>query len=387
MRLEAFSCHFNISYELPRDERNRNRTIQKLALLLAHLLPVPVIVAGANRRSTGLGVRPRRDRIEITLDFTPDPGSWPPPRRSSSASCARSSPGRRTASRSCAARGIPVVDGVTPGNTPRATAGSSRDFHFPRNPFTTADRRAGVEADRRTHALDARHRPGDAAYFAGSIRRWSDPFSYRDPLLGPGGETPSLLDLADRPPAYRRRRPRGALGHDPAGAAQLQGAMSDEDPAEPRRRRADVEENSARRGAAKAATAASASRSPPAWSAANAGTPRRDHPLPPPRASPAPRTRRSSASSPAASGCRSGAELLTPVAVKGWYHAVFRNEARRGAAAVDRRGAASTWTGGGSNTVIPRSQAFTTGPSQGGRRTMLPPATLTSAPSVPRCLG
>src|SRR5688572_9246128 len=74
IRLQAYSCHFNISYEVPREERSRHRTIQKLALLLAHLLPVPAIVTGANRLSTGLGVRPRRDRIEITFDFTPDPG-------------------------------------------------------------------------------------------------------------------------------------------------------------------------------------------------------------------------------------------------------------------------------------------------------------------------
>src|SRR5688572_5733386 len=64
VRLQAFSCHFNISYEVPREERGRDRTIQKLALLLMHLLPVPVFVIGANPRSTGLGVRPRRDRIE-----------------------------------------------------------------------------------------------------------------------------------------------------------------------------------------------------------------------------------------------------------------------------------------------------------------------------------
>jgi hypothetical protein len=76
VRLQAFSCHVNVSFELDRTERTRNRTIQKLALLLAHLLPVPVIVVGANRRSTGVGVRPRRERIEITLDFTPDPGPW-----------------------------------------------------------------------------------------------------------------------------------------------------------------------------------------------------------------------------------------------------------------------------------------------------------------------
>ena len=74
VRLQAFSCHVNISFELPREERGSNRTVQKLALLLAHLLPVPAIVTGANRRSTGIGVRPRRERIEITADFTPDPG-------------------------------------------------------------------------------------------------------------------------------------------------------------------------------------------------------------------------------------------------------------------------------------------------------------------------
>src|SRR5206468_8133521 len=43
-RLQAYSCHFNISFELGREERSRNRTIQKLALLLSYLLPVPVIV-------------------------------------------------------------------------------------------------------------------------------------------------------------------------------------------------------------------------------------------------------------------------------------------------------------------------------------------------------
>src|SRR5437762_3785873 len=74
VRLQAFSCHFNISFELSREERGSRRTIQKLALLLAHLLPAPLIVISSNRKSTGIGVRPRRERIEITLDFTPDPG-------------------------------------------------------------------------------------------------------------------------------------------------------------------------------------------------------------------------------------------------------------------------------------------------------------------------
>src|SRR3954447_26609487 len=52
VRLQAFSCHFNISFELERGERSSDRTIQKLAFLLATLLPVPLIILCANKRST-----------------------------------------------------------------------------------------------------------------------------------------------------------------------------------------------------------------------------------------------------------------------------------------------------------------------------------------------
>ena len=63
VRLKAYSSHYNISYEIPKSRQNRNRNIKKLALLLAYLLTVPVMVVGANRRSTGVGVRPRGNRI------------------------------------------------------------------------------------------------------------------------------------------------------------------------------------------------------------------------------------------------------------------------------------------------------------------------------------
>src|ERR1043166_7213043 len=136
VRLQAFSCYANISFELSREERHRNRTIQKLAVLLARLLPVPVIVTGENRRSTGIGVRPRRDRVEITLDFTPEPGlmattvalivgivrdiiEWP---SSLVAEIER--------------RGIPLIAGVEPGRHPSRNGWVTRDFHFPKNPFT-----------------------------------------------------------------------------------------------------------------------------------------------------------------------------------------------------------------------------------------------------------
>src|SRR5437763_5264259 len=118
VRLQAFSCHINISFELAREERGRDRTIQKLAVLLAHLLPVPLILIGENRRSTAIGVRPRRERLAITLDFTPDPGlmsattalvvgivrdviSWPSYRLDE-----------------LKRRGIPRITGIAPGKHP-----------------------------------------------------------------------------------------------------------------------------------------------------------------------------------------------------------------------------------------------------------------------------
>ncbi|MGE4240658.1 hypothetical protein [Ramlibacter sp.] len=71
-RLVGFSAHFNVSFDLPPGEAANGRTIEKLALLLAHILPAPVMLLATNRQSTGVGVRPRKDRIEITSDFTPD---------------------------------------------------------------------------------------------------------------------------------------------------------------------------------------------------------------------------------------------------------------------------------------------------------------------------
>jgi hypothetical protein len=322
VRLQAFSCHFNISYELPREERNRNRTIQKLALLLAHLLPVPVFVAGANRESTGLGVRPRRDRIEITMDFTPDPGlmaataalvvgivrdviAWPSYR-----------------TEELRARGFPVVAGVTPGKHATRNGWVARNFHFPRDPFAgSIDERVWTVTDGRTMSM-REIALETATKFSDSISQWSDPFSERVLFSVLAGETPSLLELDARPPAYDN------VGHEVRWGSTLpelqnfQGAMKDE---RPRRRRADVEEKLA-----------------PPWR--GEGSDRRERVTLPPRlqrretkerrAAPAsqaaPRLSRSAYEKvfrQLSSGKRLqiGRELLTPVAVKGWYHAVFRN--------------------------------------------------------------
>jgi hypothetical protein len=69
--LQGFSAHYNFSFPTARKSKLRNAT--KLAYLLAHMLPVPVILLATNRLSSAAGVRPRGNRIEVTVDFTPDP--------------------------------------------------------------------------------------------------------------------------------------------------------------------------------------------------------------------------------------------------------------------------------------------------------------------------
>src|SRR5437016_1637778 len=70
-RLQGFSAHYNLSFPNARKSKFRNAT--KFAYLLAHILPVPVLLLAANRQSSAVGVRPRKTRVEVTADFTPDP--------------------------------------------------------------------------------------------------------------------------------------------------------------------------------------------------------------------------------------------------------------------------------------------------------------------------
>ena len=72
VRLVGFSTHYNVSFDLPAAERTNGRSVEQLAYLLTHILAAPVMLLATNRRSSGVGVRPRGNRVEITVDFTPD---------------------------------------------------------------------------------------------------------------------------------------------------------------------------------------------------------------------------------------------------------------------------------------------------------------------------
>src|SRR5947209_2337316 len=43
VRLKAYSAHYNVSFDVPRRQQRPDRNIQSLALLLAYVLPVPVM--------------------------------------------------------------------------------------------------------------------------------------------------------------------------------------------------------------------------------------------------------------------------------------------------------------------------------------------------------
>lgn len=202
IRLKAYSTHYNISYEIPRSQQNAKRNIKALALLLAYLLPVPVMVVAANRRSTGVGVRPRGNRIEITVDFTPDPGLmiatatlivgivreamwWP----SYDLSLLEKLP-------------IPIIAGVTPGKHTTRKGWLTKDFHYPQSPYTSdINERIWTTqfGDRRSLRQIAME---TAWHFRKSIRRFSDPFSFRLLFAVLEGRAPSMLELVDRPAAY-----------------------------------------------------------------------------------------------------------------------------------------------------------------------------------------
>lgn len=202
VRLKAYSTHYNISYEIPPSQQNRNRNIKKLALLLAYILPVPVMLVGGNRRSTGVGVRPRGNRIEITVDFTPDPGLmvatatlvvgivrevmwWP----SYDLSLLRELP-------------IPVIAGVIPGKHTTRKGWLTKDFHYPQSPYTS-DINAPIWTTQHGEKKSLRRIAAEVAwYFRRSIRQYSDPFSMRLLFAILTGRAPSMLELVDRPTAY-----------------------------------------------------------------------------------------------------------------------------------------------------------------------------------------
>jgi len=203
VHLAGFSTHYNISFEIPHDEAKRtHRTVDELALLLTHIVPMPVMLLATNRRSTGVGVRPRVNRVEVTADFTPDAAlmiatatlvvgvarevmTWP--------SFALDELERRD---------FPVIRDFVPEPHGSRRGWVAKTASFLENPFACnvneaiwPTRDGGTRSLRDIAARITR-------YFWPSIERYGDRRSLRLIQSVMSGRTPSLLELDDRPPAY-----------------------------------------------------------------------------------------------------------------------------------------------------------------------------------------
>ena|SRR2546425_626202 len=203
--LTGFSTHYNVSFEHPTDRPGRS--LDDLALVLAYILPPPVMVLATNCLSTGVGVRPRGTRIEVTADFTPNVPlmiataglitgivravmQWP-----------------TYGLEVLAAHRVPTIAGFQPIPHTTRRGWLARADCYPRNPFRTAvddpvwtARFTPRDAPARVSLRQIAHRIFHR--FRWPIGRVSDPLTFR--LIGAvlSGRAPSLLDLPERPPGY-----------------------------------------------------------------------------------------------------------------------------------------------------------------------------------------
>jgi hypothetical protein len=199
-RLQGFSAHYNFSF--PTARKSKLRDANKLAYLLAHILPAPVILLASNRQSSAVGVRPRRTRVEVTADFTPDPALM-------LATCAFIAGAVQTVLRwedfglrQLNRNGIPRM-------TPfRLRKHSSRRGwrvtadSLGRNPFTS-DVNAPLWKLRDGRLLSLRAIAAETLTpFRRRIRRISDSSTLEHIAAIFDGDARSLLDFAERPQAY-----------------------------------------------------------------------------------------------------------------------------------------------------------------------------------------
>jgi hypothetical protein len=200
VQLQGFSAHYNVSVESVGGRRATPHRLNDLAFTLSHLLPAPVMLLATNRQSTGVGVRPRPHRLEITADFTPDPalmiaaGSF-------IAGVIRGTMARRPDALRQLTAEIPLFRGFAPTHHTSRRGWLARFDCFPANPFTCdvdADRWATTRGALTLRAI-AR---GVFRRFARPIARIADPAAMRliASMLSDYG--PSLLALDDRPAAY-----------------------------------------------------------------------------------------------------------------------------------------------------------------------------------------
>jgi hypothetical protein len=197
-RLVGFSAHYNLS--LP--ELENGARLARMAFVLVYMLAFPVMLFAANRRSTGVGVRPRPGRIEVTVDFTPEPALMTAT-AAVIAGAVREVAGWTDHDLShMEARGYPVIAGFVPVPHTSRKGWLARFTCFEPDPFRTPpDRRAwrtttgdDVSLRQATRRVVARLLPRIRQVAA------TDTITLIRRVLA--RRHPSLLDLEDRPATY-----------------------------------------------------------------------------------------------------------------------------------------------------------------------------------------
>jgi len=204
VELSGFSTHYNVSFNAPDRRRAAHCSVGKLALLLTYILPTPVMLLAANRRSTGIGVRPRGNRVEVTADFTPNASLM----IATATLCVgiikavMRWPTYELSELSRYARELPMIRGVKPVPHSSRKGWSAKYTCYPENPFIQ-DIDEPMWRTTGKEILSLREMAGRITkFFWPAIQRFSDPFTLR--LIGSvmRGRAPSLLELDDRPPEY-----------------------------------------------------------------------------------------------------------------------------------------------------------------------------------------
>ncbi|HSH46455.1 MAG TPA: hypothetical protein VK966_11490 [Longimicrobiales bacterium] len=197
-RLVGFSTHYNVSLPELADPGRMLRASR----VLADLLPFPVMLFAANRRSTGVGVRPRTRRVEVTVDFTPDSMLMLATGALISAAVMEVAGWDRPERADLERRGYPVIAGYEPVPHTSRKGWLARFSCFDPDPFrsppnealwrTTTGERVSVRGAARR--VVSRLLPRVRELTTTRTRRFMEGV-----LLG---RLPSLLDLEDRPSSY-----------------------------------------------------------------------------------------------------------------------------------------------------------------------------------------
>ena len=200
VRLEGFSTHYNVS--VPVERKLDAARMLAMSRLLTYLLHPPVMLLATNRMSTGVGVRPRGNRLEVTADFTPDPDlmiaatslvtgivlavqKWP-----------------THDLEELTRRKFPVIEGFRPCKHTSRQGFLARHICFPRNPFEAdVNVRDWKLTDGRTRSL-RQIALEIARPFRGAIRAVTDKDAFAHIFEVLSGRARSLLDFPERPPRY-----------------------------------------------------------------------------------------------------------------------------------------------------------------------------------------